>query len=69
MSEGVQISTQAELTQSQADQNLTRSNENYNYEMSVNGQTLPAEYLDVQISQGTEPDSVISSSTGETQVL
>ncbi|KAF3432755.1 hypothetical protein FNV43_RR23857 [Rhamnella rubrinervis] len=73
VSEGVQISTQistqAELTQSQADQNLMRSDENYNYEMSVNGQTLPTEYLDVQISQGTEPDSVISSSSGEPQVL
>lgn len=69
MSEGVQISTQAELTQPQADQNLMRADENYNYEMSVNGQTLPADYLDVQISQGPEPGSVISSSTEETQVV
>lgn len=69
MSDGVQISSQTELAQSQADQNLMRSDENYNYEMSVNGQTLPTDYLDVQISQGTEADSAISSSTGEAQVL
>ncbi|XP_048325351.1 uncharacterized protein LOC107414965 isoform X3 [Ziziphus jujuba] len=69
VSDGVQISSQTELAQSQADQNLMRSDENYNYEMSVNGQTLPTDYLDVQISQGTEADSAISSSTGEAQVL
>lgn len=69
MSDGVQISSQTELAQSKADQNLMRSDENYNYEMSVNGHTLPTDYLDVQINQGTEADSAMSSSTGEAQVL
>ncbi|PON81202.1 RNA polymerase II degradation factor [Trema orientale] len=69
VSEGAQISPQSEITSSQADQNLVRSDENYNYKMSVNGQALPPDYLDVHVGQGTDPESVISSSTGEQQVL
>lgn len=46
-----------------------RSDANYEYDMSVNGQALHSGYLDVHISQGTEPASVISSSTVEAQVL
>ncbi|XP_062119999.1 uncharacterized protein LOC133834409 isoform X2 [Humulus lupulus] len=69
VSEGAQISPQSEIAPSQADQNLVRSDENYNYKMSVNGQALPADYLDVHIGQQADPNSVISSSTGEQQVL
>lgn len=68
MTEGAQVSTQTEITSSQGNQNLMRSDENYNYDMPVNGQALPPEYLDVHIGQGSNPDSVISSSTGEPQV-
>lgn len=70
VSEGSQISTQNELPPSQTDQNLMRSDANYNYEISVNGQGLRQDYLDVQNSQGAMPDSGISSSTVEAaQVL
>lgn len=69
VSEGSQISTHNEIQPSQADQNLMRSDANYNYEISVNGQALRQDYLDVHISQGAMPDSGISSSTGEGQVL
>lgn len=69
VTEGAQVSTQTEITSSQGDQNLMRSDENYNYDMSVNGQALPPEYLDVHIGRGSNPDSVISSSTGEPQVI
>ncbi|XP_062147780.1 uncharacterized protein LOC133856742 isoform X2 [Alnus glutinosa] len=67
--EGSQISAQNEIQPSQVDQNLMRSDANYNYEISVNGQALRQDYLDVHISQGAKPDSGISSSTGEAQVL
>ncbi|GMY07603.1 hypothetical protein FCV25MIE_02842 [Fagus crenata] len=67
VSEGSQISTQNELPPSQTDQNLMRSDANYNYEISVNGQALRQDYLDVHNSHGV-PDSGISS-TGEAQVL
>ena len=69
VSEGSQISTQNEIQPSQADQNPMRSDANYNYEISVNGQALRQDYLDVHISQGAKPDSGITSSTGEAQVL
>ncbi|KAM3729666.1 hypothetical protein ACB098_12G029400 [Castanea mollissima] len=70
VSEGSQISTQNELPPSQTDQNLMRSDANYNYEISVNGQGLHQDYLDVQNSQGAMPDSGISPSTVEAaQVL
>ncbi|XP_060963496.1 uncharacterized protein LOC133033005 isoform X1 [Cannabis sativa] len=69
VSEGAQISPQSEISPSQADQNLVRSDENYNYEMSVNGQALSADYLNAHIGHQADPNSVISSSTGEQQVL
>ncbi|ONI25733.1 hypothetical protein PRUPE_2G317300 [Prunus persica] len=68
-SEGLQISTQNELPSSQNDQSIIRSDVKYNYETSVNGQSLHQDYLDVQINQGAESDPVISSSSGEAQVL
>ncbi|XP_048421351.1 uncharacterized protein LOC103951599 isoform X2 [Pyrus x bretschneideri] len=66
-SERLQISTQNELPSSQNDPNLIRPD--YNYESSVNGQSLHQDYLNVQLNQGAPPDSVLSSSTGEAQVL
>lgn len=46
-----------------------KSDVKYSYEMSVNGHGFRPDYLDVHISQGAEPDSAISPSTGEPQVL
>lgn len=54
---------------SQADQNLIRSDAKFNYEMSVNGQTLHRDYLDSHAHQGQEARTVISSSSGMTQVF
>ena len=47
----------------QTDQNILKAGANYEYELSINGQTLQPDYLDVQINQGMERDSVIPSST------
>ncbi|KAK1554910.1 hypothetical protein Q3G72_026251 [Acer saccharum] len=68
-SEVSQMSAPNQHAPSQTDQNLMRSDAKYEYEMSVNGQALHSSYVDVHISQGTEPDSVISTSTGEAQDL
>ncbi|CAK8567667.1 unnamed protein product [Lathyrus sativus] len=67
VSEGLQVSIQDNPTSSQADQSLIRSDVKFNYEMSVNGQTLPREYTDAHVHQGEEAQTVASSSTGETQ--
>lgn len=69
VSEGSQISTQDQFPPSQGDQNLLRSHADYNYEISVNGQALHPDYLDAHTSQGVQPDSVITSSTEESQVI
>ncbi|KAK3042077.1 hypothetical protein RJ639_001779 [Escallonia herrerae] len=50
---------------SQTEQSLLRSDTNYDYEASMNGQA----YLDVHISQGLEPHTLIPSSNEEGQVL
>lgn len=63
------MSAQNQHAQPQTDQNLIRPEAKYEYDIPVNGQALHSGYLDVQINQGTEPDSVISSSAGEAQVL
>ena len=68
-SEVSEMSAPNQHAPSQTDQNLMRSDAKYEYDMSVNGQALHSSYVDVHISQGTEPDSVISSSAGEAQVL
>ncbi|KAL9432675.1 hypothetical protein AB3S75_027658 [Citrus x aurantiifolia] len=68
-SEGSQISASNQHPSLHTDQNHMTSGANYEYDMSVNGQALHSGYLDVHISQGTEPASVISSSTVEAQVL
>ncbi|KAL5068767.1 hypothetical protein RYX36_019654 [Vicia faba] len=44
-----------------------QSDAKFNYEISVNGQTLPREYLDAHVHQGEEVQIVVSSSAGETQ--
>lgn len=69
VSEGSQMSSHDQFPPSQSDQNLLRSNADYNYEISSNGQALRPDYLDVHISQGVQPDSVIQSSTDEAQVV
>lgn len=65
VSEGSNISAQNELQSSQNVQNIMTSNTNYPYD----GQALEPDYLDVHTSKRREPDSVISSSSGETQVF
>ncbi|XP_058786706.1 uncharacterized protein LOC131661257 isoform X3 [Vicia villosa] len=67
VSEGLQVSIQDNPTSSQADQNLTRSDAKFNYEVPVNGQILPRDYLDAHVPKGEEAQTVVSSSTGETQ--
>ncbi|KAI4307045.1 hypothetical protein L6164_030276 [Bauhinia variegata] len=69
VSEGSQISVQDGPASTQTDQNLIRTEGKFNYEMSMNGQVLHRDYLDAHISQGEEPQTVVSSSTEETQVL
>ncbi|KAJ8760801.1 hypothetical protein K2173_021839 [Erythroxylum novogranatense] len=59
---------QNHIASSHTDDNLTRADAKYEYDMSINGQGFRPDYLDVQISQGGEPNSVISS-TGKGQVM
>ena len=51
--------TQNHYPPSQIDQNLQISDTNYDYEVSVNGQSSRSEYLDIHVSQGVEPEAVI----------
>lgn len=71
VSEGSNISAQNELQSSQNVQNIMTSNTSYPYEneMTANGQALEPDYLDVHTSKRREPDPVLSSSSGETQVF
>ncbi|QHO16223.1 uncharacterized protein [Arachis hypogaea] len=69
VSEGSQVSMQDDPSASQTDQSMMRSDAKFNYEMPVNGQALHGDYLDAHIHQNEETQSVISSSTAETQVL
>ncbi|GFY84032.1 hypothetical protein Acr_03g0008060 [Actinidia rufa] len=57
--EGSQVPTQNHYPPSQTDQNLLRSDTNYDYEVSVNGQSSRSEYLDIHVSQGVESEAVI----------
>lgn len=68
VSEGSQVSKQDDHSSSQTDQNLMRSDAKFNYQMSVNGQALHGNYLNVHIQQGDESQALNSASTGETQV-
>lgn len=47
---------------------MLRSDSNYDYESSVNGRVLHSDYMNVNISQGMEPHSMVSSSNVEGQV-
>ncbi|KAE9608828.1 hypothetical protein Lalb_Chr08g0239801 [Lupinus albus] len=67
VSEGSQLSLQDDPSSSQSDQNLLSSDAKFNYEISVNGQALHSDYFDACIHQNEGPQTVISSSTGETQ--
>ncbi|XP_071934082.1 uncharacterized protein [Coffea arabica] len=64
VSEGAATHDQHSL---QTEPNMLRSDSNYNYESSVNGQVLHSGYMNVNISQGMEPHSVVSSSNVEGQ--
>ncbi|KAL1086532.1 hypothetical protein V6Z11_D08G121300 [Gossypium hirsutum] len=65
--EGLQLSAQNHIPPPQTDQKLGGSDVKYEYDLSVNGQTIRSDYLD-HINQGAEPNSVISSSSGKAQV-
>ncbi|XP_039009895.1 uncharacterized protein LOC120138509 isoform X2 [Hibiscus syriacus] len=60
-------SARGHIPLSQTAQNLGSSDVKYEYDKSVNGQTIRPEYLE-HVSQGPEPNSVISSSSGKAQV-
>ena len=61
--------THNQYSPSQTNKNLLGSDTNYGYEVSVNGQAFHPDYLDDRVSQGIDPDTVISSSAEEGQVL
>lgn len=70
VSDGAQISMHNQYAPSQSDQNIMKPDTNYEYELSVNGQALRPDYLDVQINQGgVEHDPVIPSSAEDEKVL
>lgn len=64
-SEASQISTHDQYQPPQTEQNHSRPDTNYDYEMSVNGQAIRPVYLDGHINQRMEPGSVIPTSTEE----
>ncbi|GMP24991.1 hypothetical protein CsSME_00002063 [Camellia sinensis var. sinensis] len=68
-SQDSQVPTHNQYPPSQTDQNLLRSDTSFDHEVSVNGQAIPSDYLDVRVSQEMEPDAVIPSSAEEGQVL
>ncbi|XP_022763167.1 uncharacterized protein LOC111308796 isoform X4 [Durio zibethinus] len=66
--QGFMLPAQNQLPPFQTDQGFGRSDVKYEYEMSVTGQAIRPDYMD-HISQGQEPNSVISSSAGKAQAL
>ncbi|KAL7003676.1 hypothetical protein U1Q18_004825 [Sarracenia purpurea var. burkii] len=64
-SEGLQMPIHNQYPPSQTDQNLLRSDNNYDYEVSTNGQTIHPEYLGIHVSQGLDPDTVIPQLSAE----
>ncbi|KAI3457950.1 hypothetical protein Pfo_014613 [Paulownia fortunei] len=52
----------------QTEENLLRTDSHYDYEASVNGQVVCANYLDTKVSPGLDADSVVPSPNGEGQV-
>ncbi|KAK6936628.1 hypothetical protein RJ641_033658 [Dillenia turbinata] len=67
-SDASKISNQNQYQSSQSDQNLLRSDAHYNYEISMNGQAMRPDYLDVHLSQGVVPDSAVQASTEDGQI-
>ncbi|XP_054797383.1 uncharacterized protein LOC129302483 isoform X3 [Prosopis cineraria] len=67
ISESSQVPVKDDHSSSQTDQNLMRSDAKFNYEMSVNGQALSMDYLDVRIGQGEESQTLTTSSAVLTQ--
>ncbi|GFZ06358.1 hypothetical protein Acr_18g0005530 [Actinidia rufa] len=67
--EGSQVPTQNHYPPSQTDQTLLRSDTNYDYEVSVNGQFIRSEYLDIHVSQGVETEDVIPPAADGGQVF
>ncbi|KAK6121798.1 hypothetical protein DH2020_044411 [Rehmannia glutinosa] len=53
----------------QEEQSMLRTDSHYDYETSGNGQILHADYVDTNISQGLDADSVSPSANGEVQGL
>lgn len=53
--------SQNQYSLSQTDESSSRSDPNYSYEFSVNGQSLHTDYLSAHISQGINPNCQISS--------
>lgn len=66
--DGSQVATHSQYPPSQTDQSLLRSDSNYDYEVSANGQAIHSEYLDIHSSQGMEADTVIRTTAEEGQV-
>ncbi|PSS04491.1 Unconventional myosin-XVIIIa like [Actinidia chinensis var. chinensis] len=67
--EGSQVPTQNHYPPSQTDQTLLRSDTNYDYEVSLNGQSIRSEYLDIHVSQGVETEAVIPPAADGGQVF
>lgn len=63
------MSEKDDHSSSQTDQNLMRSDAKFTYEMSVNGQTLNKDYMDVHIRQGDESQTLVPSANVQTQVF
>lgn len=60
--------SQSQFSLSQTEENPSRSDPNYSYEFSVNGQSLHPDYLNTHISQGNDPKCQMSSN-GAAQVF
>ncbi|XP_057522553.1 uncharacterized protein LOC130802550 isoform X2 [Amaranthus tricolor] len=68
VSEGAPMPSQSQFSLSQTEENLSRSDPNYSYEFSVNGQSLHPDYLNTHNSQGFDPKCQMSSN-GAAQTL
>ncbi|CAO2838530.1 unnamed protein product [Amaranthus hypochondriacus] len=68
VSEGAPMPSQSQFSLSQTEENPSRSDPNYSYEFSVNGQSLHPDYLNTHISQGNDPKCQMSSN-GAAQTL
>ncbi|OVA14768.1 hypothetical protein BVC80_1819g95 [Macleaya cordata] len=67
--ESSQISSQSQYQLSQTEENLLGSGAGYEYELSANGHILQPDHLEANISPSQNPDSVITASNEEGQVL